>query len=103
QIYYSEHLKTKDKYSYFLDGNHALIVIDNKERNDGSSIVIIKNSYANCFIPYLIPHYDKIHVIDLRYYNYNVTNYITDHQFQDKLILYNLNNYYSDLSIIKLK
>ena len=66
-------------------------------------ILILKNSYANSFIPFIVNEYKKIYVIDLRYYNKKVSDYLVDKNVNDILVLYNLNNLYSDTSLIKLK
>ncbi|MBR1416695.1 MAG: hypothetical protein IJ572_02635 [Bacilli bacterium] len=102
-LYNFDYLNKKDKYAMFLDNNHALITINNKNINDGSNILIIKNSYGNSFVPFIVNHYQNTHVIDLRYYPTSVTDYIKNNNISDILILYNLNNMYSDMSIIKLK
>ena len=102
-LYNFDYLDKKDKYALFLDNNHSLIEITNKKINNNKSIIIIKNSYANAFIPFLVNHYQKIYVIDLRYYNSSVTEFIQNNGINDILILYNLNNMYSDISLIKLK
>lgn len=67
-LYEEKYLSTKNKYAYFLDDNHALIEITTGN-NTGKTLFVIKDSYANCFVPMLLPHYDKICVLDLRYYN----------------------------------
>ena len=102
-LYNFDYLNKKNKYEMFLDNNHALIEIENKLIQDDSNILIIKNSYANAFIPFLVNHYNKTYVIDLRYYPKNVSDYINEHDIKNTLILYNLNNMYSDMSIVKLK
>ena len=102
-LYNYDYLNKKDKYSLFLDNNHALIEIENKYIEDDSSIVIIKNSYANAFIPFLVNHYHNVYVFDLRYYSLNVSDYIKEKNIKDVLILYNLKNMYDDMSIVKLK
>ena len=61
-LYESKYLNKKDKYSYFLDNNHPLIVVTNKKINNGKELVIIKDSFANSIVPFLINHYEKIHV-----------------------------------------
>ena len=53
---------------------------------------LIKDSYANSLIPILAPHYEKIYVLDLRYYNGSLFSlmeqYVTDEKV-DVLVLYN--------------
>ncbi|MGN0984501.1 MAG: DHHW family protein, partial [Gemmiger sp.] len=46
----AEKLETRDKYGAFLDGNNGYSVI---EGNGEGSILVVKDSYANCFIPFL--------------------------------------------------
>jgi hypothetical protein len=66
--YESSYLDTKNKYGFFLDDNHALVEIDTGRAGKGT-LLVIKDSYANCFVPMLLPHYSTIYVLDLRYYN----------------------------------
>ena len=101
-LYNEDYLDKKDKYSYFLDNNHSEIIIHNKNIYDGSKILVVKNSYANAFIPFLVNHYENIHVVDLRYFNKKISEYLKENNINETLILYNMNNLYSDMSIIKL-
>ena len=57
--YEASHLDTKNKYGFFLDDNHAFVEIETGYPNH-HTLFVIKDSYANCFIPLLIPHYEKI-------------------------------------------
>lgn len=102
-LYNFDYLNKKDKYAMFLDNNHALIKITNEDIKDDNSILIIKNSYANAFVPFVVNHYKYVYVIDMRYYNDKVSTFIDENNINDILILYNLNNLYSDLALIKLK
>ena len=102
-LYNSKYLNKKDKYSYFLDNNHSEIIIKNNSLNNNKNILVIKNSYANSFIPFLVNHYENVYVIDLRYFSDSVSNYISNNDINESLILYNINNLYSDMSIIKLE
>ena len=103
-IYASKYLTTKDKYAYFLDSNHALIVITNKDIKTDKELLVIKDSYANAMIPFLINHYKKIHIIDLRYYTEKVSDYIiSNRKIKDTLILYGANIIGTDTGIITLR
>lgn len=67
--YYEEkYLDTKNKYGYFLDDNHAIVQIETGYHS-GRELFLIKDSFANSMVPLLAPHYDRITVMDLRYYN----------------------------------
>ncbi|QEK13635.1 hypothetical protein FQB35_08600 [Crassaminicella thermophila] len=101
-LYEFKHLDKKDKYAMFLDGNHSLVKIKTSVKNN-KKIAIIKDSYAHCFIPFLVNHYEEIHVIDLRYYKMDVYNYIKDHKIKEVLFLYNLAMFSADENMHCLK
>jgi hypothetical protein len=72
---------------------------------DGSgegSLLLIKDSFANCFVPMLTQDYDTIYMVDLRYYNGDMGAYLTEHQITDVLVLYNISNFISDSNLYKL-
>ena len=100
-LYSMEHLKTKDKYSVFLDGNHALSVIKS-DCGVQKRLAVIKDSYAHSIVPFLANHYSEIHMIDLRYYNDDVVKYLYENGIKDVLILYNSSNFMSDTNLEKL-
>ena len=102
-LYNNDYLSKKDKYSYFLDNNQPLIKITNNNIKNNSEILIIKDSYANSFIPLLANNYKKIHVIDPRYYNLSISDYIKENNINNVLLLYNINNIDNDLGILNIK
>ena len=93
-----EHLSQKDKYQIFLNGNHPEITINTPQKN-GKNLLIIKDSYANAFVPFLINDYETIHIIDPRYYNGSIDSYIADNKIDECLFLYNIKNFCEDTSI----
>ena len=95
-------LYKKDKYSYYLNGNHPLIEITTDVTNK-KEILIVKDSFANSLIPFLVNHYSKIHVIDPRFYNLSVTEYITENNIENVLIIYGINGIDNDTGIYNLK
>lgn len=52
-LYDNSALNTKDQYAIYFGGNQALIKIKTKA-NTGRKILVIKDSYANCFIPFML-------------------------------------------------
>lgn len=103
-LYELSYLDKKDKYSLFLNNNHPLIVVTNKNVKNNKEIVVIKDSYANSIIPFLVNHYSKTHIIDPRFYQDNVSDYIKDNKnIKDALILYNMNTVDEDVGILTLK
>ena len=102
-LYYDEYLDKKDKYSYFLDNNHSLIKIENLDSNNDNSVLIIKDSYANAFIPLIGPHYKNIHVIDPRYYTLSISDYINTNKIEEVVFVYNVLTLGDDLGIVGIK
>lgn len=95
--YEPKYLETKNKYGYFLDDNHAFIEIETGYRR-GRELIVIKDSYANCMVPLLANHYDKIYMVDLRYYNGTlaglIDGYVTEKT--DMLVLYDCIHFIED-------
>ncbi|WP_040215310.1 DHHW family protein [Clostridium polynesiense] len=101
-LYEMKHIDTKDKYSVFLNGNNALVTIKTSNKN-GRNLLIIKDSYANSFIPFIANHFEKIHVADLRYNNMSMEKYIKDNSINEIIILYNVIGFAKDRNIINLR
>jgi len=100
-MYNDKYLNQKDKYSYFLGGNNPLVTITNSNVSD-REILIIKDSYANSFIPLIARHYSKIHVIDPRYYKKKISDYIKENSIKHILFLYNVGTIDEDLGILSI-
>ncbi len=66
-MFYLDNLDGDDPYSVFLNGNHALTRIVNPSAS-GGTLLILKDSFANCLAPFLAAHFREIDLIDLRYY-----------------------------------
>ena len=97
-IYSSSALENKNKYEVFFGGNFPKITITTAG-NTGRRILILKDSYANCFIQFLLPYYDSIVMIDPRYYSDDLEAEIKDAGITDVLILYNENTFVQDNSL----
>ena len=98
-LYAPEYLEQKDKYSYFLNNLNDKIEIHNNNCKNGKTLLVVKDSYANCFVPFLVNHYEDIIVLDTRYYMSGVSNYMKNNPVSDVLILYNLNTLDEDTGI----
>lgn len=60
-------LSTKDQYNYFQGGNHGVTVVTNEENAGGDNLLILKDSFANSFVPCLVADYHQIILVDERY------------------------------------
>ncbi len=56
------------KYNCFIMGDNPLSEIHNESKSDGSSIIVVKESFGNALIPFLVDHYEYVYVIDYRYF-----------------------------------
>lgn len=94
-IYAPEKLEEKDKYLYFLGGNDSVVEIETRNHT-GRRLLLIKDSYANAFLPYLLPDYDAVTVIDPRYYPGSVLKLAAEGGYTEAMVLYNLKSFASD-------
>lgn len=100
-LYQESYLEKRDKYSYFLGGNHPLIKIDTGVKN-GKKLLVVKDSYSHCFAPFLTSDYETIYMVDLRKFNISLSQFAEDEGITDALVLYNTVNYLNDTNVLKL-
>lgn len=63
--------KNKDAFGKSMThimGDQPLERIDNPTLSDGSSCLVIKDSFADSFVPWLVDHYQTVWVADFRYF-----------------------------------
>lgn len=77
-------------YCCFVGGDKPLAIIDNPEIEDGTSCLVIKESYGNCFIPFLVDHYDKVYIMDCRYTNHNIIDFVRENEVDDLIFINNI-------------
>lgn len=92
-----EKLAGRDKYGAFLDGNHGYTTVEGRGKG---SILVVKDSYANCFVPFLTENYARIGVVDFRGYSYSPDSLITREGYDEVLILYNFQTFVGDTNVI---
>ena len=76
-------------YLAFLGGDIPLSVIQTNNQT-GKSIIVLKESYGNAFVPFLLPHYDTIYVADIRTFPFNLTDYVVEKNITDVLFCNNI-------------
>lgn len=96
--YFREHLSADDKYPVYLDGNHSLTRITNKNAK-GGTLIVVKDSYANSIIPFLSQNYSEIIMADLRYYKKDISALAEQEKADAILLLYSLDNMSADDNI----
>lgn len=78
------------KYSTFVAADNPISVIENKNVADGSSCIVVKESFGNAFIPFLVDHYQTIYIVDYRYYTGNVSDLVDAKKVDDVILMNNL-------------
>lgn len=92
-LYDLDKLDVYDKYAAFLHGNNGLSRVE----GDGEGrILVVKDSYANSFVPFLTANYAQIDVVDLRNYNYGLDALIAENGYDQILVLYSFDSFKSD-------
>lgn len=102
-LYDEEALKIKDKYAYFLKGNNGIVTITNHSMEEGETLLVVKDSYANCFLPMIASHYKTVYVVDLRYYSNLLSESVAEWEIDDLLILYNVNSFATDTYVQRMQ
>lgn len=100
-LYDYDFLDKKDKYSFFLGGNTPLQTIETGVRG-APSLLIIRDSYADSLVPFLLDSFSEIHLIDLRYYRAGLSDYIRDNNIDEVLVLYGITDFCTDSNIFLL-
>jgi len=100
-LYDESSLDKKDKYGYFSHGNPAHLKVETSVEN-GKTLVIVKDSYMHCMLPFFTLYYSEIHMLDPRYIKTNLTEYITDLNPDEILILYNAKTLSDDVNFTRL-
>ena len=61
------------KYGTFIMGDNPYTVIENPEVHNGESCIVVKESFGNALVPFLVDHYETVYVVDYRYYDGSVS------------------------------
>lgn len=101
-LFAKERLLEKDKYMVYLDGNHAMVDILGENKN-GKKLLVIKDSYAHAFLPFLAQDYERIIMLDFRYSQMPVSSLVKNYGITDVLFLYNATNFIADEYLYQLE
>ncbi len=87
-VYYPAATSGTLTYGVFCWGDTAQFVISSSA-NTGKKIAVVKDSYGNAFAPYLAAHYDEVHLIDFRYWEGNLNDYLKKNGIDEVLVMNN--------------
>lgn len=78
------------KYSCFIAGDNPYTEIKNPQITDGSSIMIVKESFANSLVPFLVENYETIYIIDYRHYKGSISEVVLEKNINTVLYINNV-------------
>ncbi len=81
------------KYNCFVAGDHPLIEIHNESiaaERRGTSILLVKESFGNAFAPFLVDSYEYVYIIDYRYYEGTLADFVSENGVREVLFLNNI-------------
>ncbi len=93
--FFRDQLENMDKYPVFLDGNHSFVRVTNTNAPEGK-LIVVKDSYGHCIVPFLSQNYREIVMVDLRYYKKPVSQLAEEEAADAVLILYSIDNMATD-------
>ncbi|MBQ5319485.1 MAG: hypothetical protein J6K17_10345 [Oscillospiraceae bacterium] len=99
-MYFREFLDVKDKYSTFLGTNQPLVTI--KTDSEGGKLLMFKDSYAHCYVPFLTQHYSEITLVDMRYIQMSYKGLLNPEDYDQVMFLYNASSFMTDINLRKL-
>ena len=100
-LYDMDKLSVFDKYGMFMWGNFGRCEVVTNTKN-GRSAVIFKDSYANSLIPFMTYDYERITVVDLRYFAGSVSELMSENKAADVYMIYNFDFMNEDNHFFKL-
>lgn len=81
---------SSNKYLCFSSGDRPYYEIHNETINDGSAILVIKESYGNAFLPMIADSYEYVYAIDYRFWDEDFVSFVRDRNIETVLFLNNL-------------
>lgn len=94
-FYQWEYLEKQDQYSVFSGGNQGILEITGGKKN-GRTLMLVKDSFANCMVPFLMEDYEKLVVVDMRQINVGLSMVMRMYKPSDVLVLYNMVQFMQD-------
>lgn len=91
------------KYSAFTAADNPYTTIENQSREKGKTCVIIKESFANAVIPYMVYNYKKVYVVDYRYYKQGFIELANKVNADDVIFINNMSAVRTDSLISRME
>lgn len=92
-----------NRYSAFIGGDNPYSEIHNPNLKDGSRVLVIKESYGNAFVPFLVDHFESVYVVDYRYYKGTISELVESKGIQTVIMLNNVAATSTDLRVNEMQ
>ncbi len=99
---YAEGASGSNSYSVFLQGDLPTVKMETQHKN-GRKIAVVKESYGNAFAPFLINNYEKVIVVDQRYYTGDFIKMLKAEGINELLFINNIFAAHTPFHIEKIK
>lgn len=92
EIYDREFIDSNDMYRLYLGNDIPLINIKTSLKND-RKLLVIKNDYADCFIPFLIQHFSEISIVSPECLKNGMSSLINQKEYSQTLFLFGIDDF----------
>jgi len=90
RLYDKKYIGTNDEYRLYLGDEIPLIKIRTDVNNE-KKLLVVKDDYANCFIPFLTQHYSEIAVVSAECLNNTDYSLVDIGNYEQTLFLFGIN------------
>jgi hypothetical protein len=99
---YGEGASGPNSYSVFLQGDLPIVKMETQHKN-GRKIAVVKESYGNAFACFLVNNYEKVIVVDQRYYTGDFVKMLKAEGINELLFINNIFAAHTPFHIDKIK
>ena len=90
---------TWNKYLAFTNGDCAYYEMHNETVKDGSSVLVIRESFGNAFMPMLVDSYEYVYGIDYRFWRDDLATFVEEKGIDTVIFLNNIMATVNDYTI----
>lgn len=101
-MFFRDHLDEDDKYPVFVNGNHSVETIVNKNVKSGK-VLVLKDSFCHSMAPFLADSFNTITLVDMRYYKNSVSELVNEGNYDRILVVYGIDNFATDMDLVWIK
>lgn len=101
-IYDRSWLGTENAYNVFFGGDCPRLRLTTKSAKGGRRLLVVKDSYANSFLPFLSSYFERIEVVDARQFTGSLDALMEKDKLTEVLFLFNANTLFGDESLLRL-